>query len=63
MMHNCLRNFSPRAHPWLKLWGLQNLKSVGLGAIAGVAQMVEHQPSKLRAAGSKPVSRFFASGG
>jgi hypothetical protein len=26
---------------------------------AGVAQLVEHQPSKLRVAGSSPVARFF----
>jgi hypothetical protein len=26
-------------------------------AFAGIAQLVEHQPSKLRAAGSSPVSR------
>ena len=29
-------------------------------AIAGVAQLVEHQPSKLRVAGSSPVARFDA---
>ncbi len=28
------------------------------GAAAGVAQLVEHQPSKLRVAGSSPVARF-----
>jgi hypothetical protein len=28
---------------------------------AGVAQLVEHQPSKLRVAGSKPVSRSIES--
>ena len=27
---------------------------------AGVAQLVEHQPSKLRVAGSSPVARFVA---
>ncbi len=27
--------------------------------LAGVAQLVEHQPSKLRVAGSSPVSRSF----
>ena len=27
---------------------------------AGVAQLVEHQPSKLRVAGSNPVSRYAA---
>ncbi len=27
---------------------------------AGVAQLVEHQPSKLRVAGSRPVSRSIA---
>ena len=27
---------------------------------AGVAQLVEHQPSKLRVAGSSPVARFEA---
>ena len=27
---------------------------------AGVAQLVEHQPSKLRVAGSNPVSRSIA---
>ncbi len=30
----------------------------GAGAAAGVAQLVEHQPSKLRVAGSSPVARF-----
>ena len=30
------------------------------GLIAGVAQLVEHQPSKLRVAGSSPVARFVA---
>ncbi len=30
----------------------------GAGAAAGVAQLVEHQPSKLRVAGSNPVARF-----
>src|SRR3954468_22918851 len=28
--------------------------------LAGVAQLVEHQPSKLRVAGSSPVARFVA---
>src|SRR3954447_14094480 len=28
--------------------------------LAGVAQLVEHQPSKLRVAGSNPVARFVA---
>ena len=28
------------------------------GRPAGVAQLVEHQPSKLRVAGSSPVARF-----
>ena len=28
------------------------------GPSAGVAQLVEHQPSKLRVAGSSPVARF-----
>ena len=28
------------------------------GSAAGVAQLVEHQPSKLRVAGSSPVARF-----
>ncbi len=31
---------------------------VGRGIAAGVAQLVEHQPSKLRVAGSNPVARF-----
>jgi hypothetical protein len=30
---------------------------------AGVAQLVEHQPSKLRVAGSSPVARFEVDGG
>jgi hypothetical protein len=30
---------------------------------AGVAQLVEHQPSKLRVAGSSPVARLAAKGG
>ncbi len=30
--------------------------------LAGIAQLVEHQPSKLRVAGSNPVSRFTDSG-
>jgi hypothetical protein len=30
------------------------------GEHAGVAQLVEHQPSKLRVAGSSPVARFEA---
>jgi hypothetical protein len=33
---------------------------VQLSARAGVAQLVEHQPSKLRVAGSSPVARFVA---
>jgi hypothetical protein len=35
-------------------------KSYGCAAHAGVAQLVEHQPSKLRVAGSSPVARFEA---
>ena len=29
------------------------------GGYAGVAQLVEHQPSKLNVAGSSPVARFW----
>jgi hypothetical protein len=36
--------------------------SGGSGADAGVAQLVEHQPSKLRVAGSSPVARFAEDG-
>ncbi len=35
--------------------------AVGAGLHAGVAQLVEHQPSKLRVAGSSPVARFARS--
>ena len=33
------------------------LPELGVRKLAGVAQLVEHQPSKLRVAGSTPVSR------
>ena len=35
----------------------------GSGADAGVAQLVEHQPSKLRVAGSSPVARLTRAAG
>jgi hypothetical protein len=35
---------------------------VGLALEAGIAQWLEHQPSKLRVAGSSPVSRSIARG-
>ncbi len=35
------------------------LKAKFDGGFAGVAQLAEHQPSKLRVAGSSPVSRFY----
>ena len=35
---------------------------VRTGKCAGVAQLVEHQPSKLRVAGSSPVARLTGSG-
>ena len=37
--------------------GCLTLVKVGFYAKAGVAQLAEHQPSKLRVAGSIPVSR------
>jgi hypothetical protein len=37
-------------------------KRIGNSSPAGVAQLVEHQPSKLRVAGSSPVARFEENG-
>ena len=37
---------------------MESMKVASTVTYAGVAQMVEHQPSKLRVAGSNPVSRF-----
>ena len=39
---------------------MESVRSLGESrAAAGVAQLVEHQPSKLRVAGSSPVARLW----
>ena len=41
--------------------GSNPLAPTTFGVFAGIAQLVEHQPSKLRVAGSNPVSRSTSS--
>ena len=42
--------------------GTRAVGRTGTVGYAGVAQLVEHQPSKLRVAGSSPVARFADDG-
>ncbi len=51
----CLRRFESFPHHWYA----GRAGTVAGGSSAGVAQLVEHQPSKLRVAGSSPVARLM----
>ncbi len=51
-----LRRFESYPHHSVVGPGLRHRTRIRVGA-AGVAQLVEHQPSKLRVAGSSPVAR------
>ena len=54
-----LRRFES-CSPHIKVWGYpKHINCVKI--VAGVAQLVERQPSKLNVAGSNPVSRSFSS--